>query len=313
MSEASGVYDGSSDGSGGGPDLVVVGAASRDVTPDDPRGWRLGGSATYCSLALGRLGLDVGCLLGVDREASEAAELDLLETAGVRLRRVPLGHGPVFDNIDQDGHRRQRWLSASDQVAAAALPAEWRPARGWLLVPIAGEVGDEWAAVPGPQARVAVGWQGLLREFGPDGWVRKVPAEESAVAARAGLVCASLEDLAPGSSLERLRELAPVASIVLTAGERGGIALHGERIRRYRALKASVVDPTGAGDVFLAALAAAWLLTGELATSRTLRFAAAAGSCAVEGWGLGGVPGAAQVAGRLDPRRAKGSAPDPSS
>jgi sugar/nucleoside kinase (ribokinase family) len=301
----SAVPDGPADGV---PDVVVVGAASRDLAADDPRGWRLGGSATYCSLTLARLGLDVGCLVGVDREAAEASELELLEAAGVRLRRVPLQHGPVFDNIEQDGRRRQRWLSASDRVAAGALTNEWRGARGWLLVPVAGEVGDEWAGVPGSGACVAVGWQGLLREFAASGWVERVPAAPSALVARAGLVCASLDDLAPGSSLTALRELAPAASIVLTAGDRGGIALRGDHIARYRAFEAPVVDPTGAGDVFIASLAAAWLLTGELATSRTLHFAAAAGACVVEGCGLAGVPTAPQVAARLTGRRRRDAA-----
>ena len=52
---------------------MVVGAASRDLTTDDPRGWRLGGSAAYCSLAAASLGLRVGCLLGVDAEAADGA------------------------------------------------------------------------------------------------------------------------------------------------------------------------------------------------------------------------------------------------
>jgi ribokinase len=295
------VYASPSGGPEACPDVVVVGAASRDLASDDPRGWRLGGSATYCSLTLARLGLMVGCLVGVDSEAAEAHELELLGAAGIWVRRVPLLRGPVFDNIDQDGRRRQRWLSDSDRVAVGALPPEWRGARGWMLVPVAGEVGDEWAEVPGPDAAVTVGWQGLLREFDLSGWVERVPAAPSELVARAGLVCASLDDLSAGSSLPSLRELAPAGSIVLTAGDRGGMALRGRRFTRYLALPASVVDPTGAGDVFMAALTAAWLLTGELATSRTLRFAAAAGSCAVEAPGLAGVPTAAQVAARLRP------------
>jgi sugar/nucleoside kinase (ribokinase family) len=295
------VYASPSGGPEACPDVVVVGAASRDLASDDPRGWRLGGSATYCSLTLARLGLMVGCLVGVDSEAAEATELELLETAGVWVRRVRLLRGPVFENLEMDGHRRQRWLSESDQIAAGALPPEWRGARAWMLVPVAGEVGIEWSEVPGPGAQVTIGWQGLLREFAPSGWVERVPAAPSDLIARAGLVCASLDDLAAGSSLPSLRDLAPAASIVLTAGERGGMALHGRRFTRYFALPASVVDQTGAGDVFMAALAAAWQLTGELATSRALRFAAAAGSCAVEGPGLAGVPTAAEVAARLRP------------
>jgi sugar/nucleoside kinase (ribokinase family) len=281
---------------------VVVGAASRDLATDDRRGWRLGGSATYCSLAAARLGVRVGCVVGLDEEALREAdeELEFLTAAGVALRPVRLEHGPVFENIERDGHRRQRWLSRSDRIAAAALPDEWASAAGWLLVPVAGEVGEEWARIPRPGARVAVGWQGMLRGFAGDGWVKRTAAEPSALLAAAGLVSASVNDLGPALALERLRALAPGAVIVLTAGDRGGMALLGQGLARYEAVAARVVvDSTGAGDVFLAALVAAWLLTGELATAGALRFAAAAGSCSVEGSGLACVPTRARVASRL--------------
>jgi Sugar kinases, ribokinase family len=306
MLEVSGVYDGSPAGPVDGLDLVVVGAASRDVTPDDPRGWRLGGGVAYCSLAAARLGLRVGCLMGVDGPAADATELGLLEDAGVLIHRVPLDHAPVFENIERDGHRRQRWLSKSDPVPAAALPDEWRGTRGWLLGPVAGEVGGEWADVAAarPDACVAVGWQGLLREFAADGWVRGVDPSPSPLLAAAGLVSVSVDDLAPGLGMTELRGFAPRATILLTAGHRGGLALSGSRVHRYPAIPSqAVVDPTGAGDVLLAALMVVWLLHGELATGRALRFAVAAGSCSVEGAGLGGVPTKAQVAERLHPIR----------
>ena len=72
------------------PTVLVVGAASRDVTAEDPRGWRLGGAVTYGALTLGRLGFRVRALVGVDREAASARELDLLRAAGVviTLRRA---------------------------------------------------------------------------------------------------------------------------------------------------------------------------------------------------------------------------------
>ncbi len=281
-------------------DLVVVGAASRDLTEGDPRGWRLGGSAAYCSLAAARLGLRVGCLLGVDDLAADAAELDWLSLAGVQLRRVALERGPVFENIETDGHRRQRWRSISDAMPLAALPDGWRGAGGWLLVPIAGELPDEWAGVPPPDTRVGLGWQGLLRDFGADGWMTRRRPAASPLARRSGLVCASVDDLPPDFELAALRRLAAAATIVMTAGAHGGLAIDGPRLIRYTALGSDVVeDPTGAGDVFLAALMVAWMTTGELATPRNLRFAAAGGSLAVEGVGLGGVPSKAAVASRL--------------
>jgi sugar/nucleoside kinase (ribokinase family) len=287
---------------------VVIGAASRDLTADDTRGWRLGGAAAYCSLTAALLGLRVGCLLGVDALASDAGELALLESAGVDLRRVRLDHGPIFENIEADGHRRQRWRSKSD-VLPAALPGEWRGTSGLLLVPVAGEVGEDWlaeaeaAAISG--ARIGVGWQGLLRSFDDDGWVtrvapRQAPYREAAVVAAAGLVCASVDDVPQGMPLADLQAFAPNATIVLTAGENGGAAVRGNDLIRYRAVAAdAVVDPTGAGDVFLAGLMTAWIQSGELATEATLRFAAAAASCSVEGAGLAGVPTRSRVGARL--------------
>jgi sugar/nucleoside kinase (ribokinase family) len=262
----------------------------------------LGGAATYCSLATARLGLRVGCLLGVDDEALEQAEgeLSLLTAAGVRLSLVRLGHGPVFENLERDGLRRQRWLSRSDHMTPGGLPQEWRRAPAWLVVPVAGELGEEWAGAIPAGSSVGLGWQGLLRGFTDDGWVERVEPQPSALLRAAGLVVASVDDLAAGTSLDTIRPLAPDATIVLTAGERGGFAMSDVDMVRYRAAPAErVVDATGAGDVFLAALTAAWLLTGELATPATLRFAAAAASCAVEGVGLAGVPTQGQVAARL--------------
>lgn len=317
MSEADGVYDGTRERLESGLDLVVVGATSRDVTADDPRGWRLGGAVAYASLTAARLGLRVGCVIGVDGPASDASELALLEAAGVTMRRISLERGPVFENIERDGHRRQRWLSPSDLMPVEALPNAWRGTRGWLLGPVAGELGGEWAEVAAarPDACVAVGWQGLLREFAGDGFVRRVDPRPSSLVEAAGLVCASVDDLAPNVSIAELGRLAPQAATVLTAGDRGGIAIRGgmgersARFVRYSAIPTrEVVDATGAGDVFLAALMAAWLVAGELATSRALRFAAAAGSCAVEGAGIAGVPTAAQMIKRL--KSLGGSGPD---
>lgn len=282
------------------PDLVIVGASSRDVTDGDRRGWRLGGAATYCSLAAARLGLRVGCLIGVDDEAAGAMELELLKQAGVDLRPVPLRRGPVFENIETEGHRRQRWLSMSDAVPVTALPSEWSSAGGWLLVPIAGELADEWADVPPAGARVGLGWQGLLRDFADSGWVERVAPVSSRLLGRAGLVCASLDDLPSDFDTAGLRRVSSGTTVVLTAGSAGGMVLDGPSLVRYPALTAgAVADPTGAGDVFLAALMAVWLIGGEPATPRSLRFAAAAGSLAVEGLGLAGVPTMTAVAARL--------------
>ena len=79
-------------------EVVHVGSACRDVVPEDPRGWRLGGGVTYASLTTARLGLRTAAIVGVDATAATASELDMLRDAGVDLLLVPLDEGPIFHN-----------------------------------------------------------------------------------------------------------------------------------------------------------------------------------------------------------------------
>jgi len=109
-----------------------VGAASRDVVEDDRRGWRLGGGVSYSALAVARLGLPTRAVIGVDREASTAPELDLLRQAGVDVHLVPLERGPVFVNIERPEGRLQLCHSPSDPVPTEAVPDEWRDAMQWI-------------------------------------------------------------------------------------------------------------------------------------------------------------------------------------
>ena len=76
-------------------EVVHVGSACRDVAPDDPRGWRLGGGVTYAALTTARLGLRTAAVVGVDALASTARELDDLRDAGVDILRVDLPEGPM--------------------------------------------------------------------------------------------------------------------------------------------------------------------------------------------------------------------------
>jgi sugar/nucleoside kinase (ribokinase family) len=144
------------------PTIVIVGAASRDLTEDDPRGWRLGGGVTYSALVAGRLGVPTGALVGVDALSANAHELDLLREAGVDLRTVVLDRAPVFRNIERPEGRLQLSEGPSDVVPPESVPEDWLAAPGWILTPVAAELPDAWADAPSAEATVAVGWQGLL-------------------------------------------------------------------------------------------------------------------------------------------------------
>ena len=96
------------------------------------------------------------------------------------------------------------------------------------------------------------------------------------------------------------------ADLLITEGQAGGLFIRvGDEGARdaYRYLPTATdreTDPTGAGDTFLAALLASVLRPAIVGRSRSrrspdLRFAAAAGSLAVEGPGLSAVPDRAAV------------------
>jgi sugar/nucleoside kinase (ribokinase family) len=287
-----------------------VGAASRDLAADDPRGWRLGGGVSYGGLTLARLGLRVRALIGADVEAGRAWELDVLRDAGAEVRVVDLEAGPVFENLDGPGGRRQRCLSASDVFGAAALPAGWGDAEGVLFAPVAGELAADWAAIPSPSARIALGWQGLLRTVRAGEDVQRRAPEPSPLLRGLDLAALSPEDLDPATGIDDLLALLPpAATLLVTRGASGGLEVGpesgGRRAwRRYPAIESdAVVDPTGAGDTFLAAVLAARLdpLGVGVPSGRggDLRFAAAAASLTVERPGMLGVPTSDAVQTRL--------------
>ena len=151
-------------------------------------------------------------------------------------------------------------------------------------------------------AMVGVAWQGMLRKMVPGGDVQRVAPSERGILKRADLVGLSHLDVARDTSLGDLaRFLRPGARLLVTQGGHGGLLVTTDaggpmEVLRYLPTPTEhEVDPTGAGDTFLAALLAVLVRPSVAASpgralARALRFAAAACSLAVEDVGLAGVP-----------------------
>jgi sugar/nucleoside kinase (ribokinase family) len=288
-------------------DVLHVGSASRDLTRDDPRGWRLGGGVTYAALTTARLGLRTGAIVGVDDPAAEARELDDLRAAGVDLLLVRLREGPVFENIERPSGRIQQCIAPGVPLPLPALPESWSRAAAWSIVPVAGEIGEAWATFVPPTAVLALGWQGFLRRLAAGEQVARRPPGPNALLARADLVGVSHHDVDPATPIAELTaRLHDDAHLLITRGHQGGLLVEvrdGRPAGVLRYLPTHTdreLDATGAGDTFLAALLASALrpaIAGRRRSRRPydLRFAAAAGSLAVEGIGLEGVPDRAAV------------------
>jgi ribokinase len=267
-------------------DLVVVGAATRDLDPTDPRGWRLGGTVSYASLAAARLGIHVKALIGIDSETEQASELDALRAAGVEVRLVRLENAPVFDNRMTPTGRVQHALGASDQISIGALPAGWRSPAAAILGPVAAELGVEWADAFPRQTFVGLAVQGLIRRLVPGQPVQRLPLTASPLMERADAILVSAEDVV-GETPPLRALLRTGQKLVVTHGERGAVLLE----RAGTTLKGRLipatprrhpVDTTGAGDVFLAAWVAAHAMLGETEEWRALLVASVTASLSVE-------------------------------
>jgi sugar/nucleoside kinase (ribokinase family) len=131
------------------------------------------------------------------------------------------------------------------------------------------------------------------------------------VLSRADLVGVSHRDVDPATPVAALAALLkPGARLIVTRGEEGGLVLvtggsGPDAVLRYGLTPSDrEVDPTGAGDTFLAALISTVVhhTLGGRRSARAhpeLRFAAAAGVLVVEGHGLAAVPDRRAVLARM--------------
>ncbi len=293
------------------PDVVIVGAATRDIVDADPRGWMLGGGVTFGALALARLGLRTGVVLGLDKEAATAPELELIRGAGAEVVQVPLASGPIFTNIETLAGRIQLYDSHCDPIPVANLPDEWRDAKAWVFAPIASELPEAWAAVPPLDSCVAFAWQGILRKLVPGEQVRPKMPGPSPFLARADIVAFSRHDVPSDLPIRDIGAwVGDDCDVLLTAGLLGGILM---RFRDGRIIAARAypsvpsereIDPTGAGDTMLAGLVAARLVAGDEARllGRDIYVGATASSLLVEGPGMNSVPTFGQLFARISGR-----------
>jgi sugar/nucleoside kinase (ribokinase family) len=294
------------------PDVVVVGSATRDLSDEDPRGWMLGGGVTFGALALARLGVRTGVVLGLDEEAATARELDLIRAAGATIIEVPLDNGPVFTNVETLAGRIQTCGSRSDPVPTAALPEGWDAAPAFVFAPVASEIPEDWVDVPPASACVAFAWQGILRNLAPGERVTPKAPGPSPFLERADILAFSRHDVPTDL---RLRDVVAWVSeecdVLVTAGLIGGLLLrvrNGRMVgaRAYPSVPSLVeVDPTGAGDTMLAGLVASRLVAGDEARllGHDLYTGAAASSLLVEGPGMDSVPTLRQLRRRIRPGR----------
>lgn len=274
------------------PEYLAIGHLSVDVTPDGPR---LGGTVLYGALTAARFGAHAAILTQGNLDALGAdlrAQLD--EIAGqVEIVVQSSRHNTSFTNLEQAGRRVQELHSWAGEIDLSGVPPAWRSADVIHLAPIAQEIDIRTTG------RLSAGLLGCT----PQGWMRRWDARRLGpvqsvplrmpmdLLARIDGIVVSSEEYA--NAREAVESVGRRALAVVTRGQQGAMLIDRGASSDLSSFTTSIVDATGAGDVFAAAL---FLMRARReSTSRSARYAVGAAALSVQGIGLDAVPSIGDV------------------
>jgi len=268
------------------PDYLLIGHLTADLTPN---GRSLGGTVSFAARTAHAFGFHTGIL------TSAASDEPFIEQLApyAEVRSIPAAHTSTFENIyDERGKRVQYVRGVASKLHAGHVPPEWHAAPLVHLAPLTDEVDPQIARLFSGST-VLLTLQGWLRRWDQDGRVHFKRWFDPEVLRHIDMVVFSEEDIAPAPELEALFAHA-VPHLFVTRAERGGTYYHRGQPIPWDTPQVPVVDATGAGDVFAAAvLAGQHLLDSNLEAAT--RVAAVLGANAVTRRGIDGTPTPAEV------------------
>lgn len=264
-------------------DYLAIGHVSEDLAPG---GSRLGGTVSFAALTAQALGRQAAIV-------TSAPTALLGPLAGLPLHVVPAEQATTFVNAYTAGNRVQTLHGHAAPITCDDVPPDWRSAGLVHLAPVAAEL-DASLARRFPGARVCVTPQGWMRRWDEAGRVGYRPwAEAADVLPHVDVLALSIEDVRGDEALAAdYAAWTPV--VALTRGLEGCTLFAGGRRVEVPAPAVVERDPTGAGDVFAAALFVRLAEGADPVTAA--RFAVALASDSVTRVGLAAIPTPAAIA-----------------
>jgi sugar/nucleoside kinase (ribokinase family) len=272
------------------PDLVVVGHLTHDrIVRGSQEDACMGGVPAHFGLTVAALGLSTGVVTTVGPDL-DPDHLRVLHAAGIDLTGVRIGQSPTttFVNIYEAGQRVQECPAVADGIGPDDVPAAYEKARAVHLGPLMGEI-DPAVVDRFPHARISLDVQGLVRRRKGRQVLSKA-LDRDTLPRRLDVIklgedelelATGTTDVVEGS--ERAVELGASMSIV-TMGVHGSHVYDG-RHHDIPAFPVEEVDPTGAGDAYMAGFLDALLADRDVPECG--RFAAACGALCVTSVGSG--------------------------
>ena len=264
-------------------DVWVVGHVTRDrIATEQGVSECAGGTSTYFSLALARLGGDVAVLTRM-AEADQSRLLAEEHQAGIEVRCGASPDTTEFENRYVDARKDRR----VQQVGAVARPFQPQDlgdlrARLFHLGPLTqADMSVEFIQAAAAAGRVSLDVQGLVRRIDrgavePCDWPEKARglAPVSVLKADEDEARVLTGESDPVRSARRLAAWGP-EEVLVTRGSRGCVVCYAGGVRSVPAVPpAEAVDPTGCGDTFMAGYVSARL--GGADPVSAARFGAAA-------------------------------------
>ena len=270
---------------------MIVGALTIDVFPGRTA---TGGAVAYAARATAAFGERAGIL------TVAAANADLTPLATHDVRAVASDTTLSFAHSHVDDHRELRLLSRpSRRLSLAHLPRAWRRPEVLILAPLLDDDIDllSFAALEGVRHRALLA-QGLQRAVGQSSAITMATTPSDALfhpLTRVFNVFLSDQDIAdwPAEALDRVAR--HVRRLVVTRGSAGADIHDGGPVTHVDATPATVIDTTGAGDVFATAL----ILAEEAGDADAARLASAYAAACVALPGASPLPPRAVVERRL--------------
>ncbi|MCX5494009.1 PfkB family carbohydrate kinase [Kaistia dalseonensis] len=224
--------------------------------------WLPGGAAMTIALALRHQGLPAALWHPLPAEGSHEATLTMLRQAGVDLSRSPrVSDEPARCVMVYDGQRRSSWSTRLLSVRPYDVEAILADVTHLIIAPVWGE----WTEI-------------LLAAAERRGIAASLVGEPALEARRHRWHTVIVDE----RQFETLGTLA-ASTLVVTRGEEGAVIRQNSAEIPIAAVKANVVDTTGAGDTFGGTFLARTLQGDSNADAGRIAAEIAARAC--EGWG----------------------------
>ncbi|MGB9596617.1 MAG: PfkB family carbohydrate kinase [Candidatus Poribacteria bacterium] len=259
----------------------------------------LGGASAYSGTTARKLGLNTGVVTAVGKDFLHYDKLCNISLFVIGEKDNSAWDYPTttFENIYENGIRRQFIRGVSATICANHIPDQWCNAGIVYLCPVANEV-DPSIVHKFPSSIIGASPQGWMRKWDSSGRVFPREWEEAPkVLPYIDALIMSEEDILPFPNI--IDEYANmVKMLILTRGEKGSTLFYNGKVFDFPAFKVNVIDPTGAGDVFATAFLIKLKETQDPSVASV--FANCVASFVVEKRGTEGIPDLEQVKSRLN-------------